>query len=95
VTRHGQTKKGGANGTTPDSIHQPELHRSQILRGGSFLTLHDLEFDGLSFAQSVKAVALNDAVVYEDVVTSFALDKSIAFRIVEPFHGSGYAISHV
>ena len=70
------------------------LHRRQVLSGGPLLALNHFEFNRLAFAQGAEAFGLNDAVVHEDVVTAFPLDEAIAFSIVEPFHGSGYAVSN-
>ena len=47
-------------------------------------TVDDLELDRLAFFERPEAGALNRREVNEDVVTSFALDETVTFRVVEP-----------
>jgi hypothetical protein len=55
----------------------------------AFIALRNFEFYILAFIQSLKAFALDSAVVYEDVTASFLLDEAVTFGIVEPFYFAG------
>src|SRR5262249_20082498 len=56
----------------------------------SFRTLHDLEFDRISFLQSTVAVANDCGVVDKDIGAVIAPDKSVSFGIIEPFDRSSH-----
>jgi len=52
----------------------------------AFRALLDLEFDHLAFVQCLVSVHLNGGEVNEHVFARLALDETIAFGSVKPFH---------
>src|ERR1044071_1788509 len=60
-----------------------------VLRGGSLLSLHDLELDALAFGEGLESAALNGGVVHEAILlTVLGRDEAEALRVVEPLHGA-------
>ena len=57
-----------------------------MIRLRSLAPLNDVELDLISFVQALVAIALNGAVMNEDVCSAFALEKAVAFQVVEPLH---------
>ena len=55
---------------------------------GAFLTLDNFKLDLLAVGERAEALAANGAMVDEDVVAAFALDKTEALGVVKPFDGS-------
>src|SRR5262245_57954031 len=46
--------------------------------------INDLEFDRLALFEGSKSRALNRGVVHEDIAAAFALDETVALRVIEP-----------
>jgi len=61
---------------------------------GSFLALHDIELDVVTFLQAFIAVDLNCAVMYEHIGAIVPPYESISFSVVEPFDLT-FILSHV
>ena len=57
-----------------------------MIRLRTLAPLNDVELDLISFVQTLVAIALNGAVMNEDVCSAFAPEKAVAFRVVEPLH---------
>jgi hypothetical protein len=57
-----------------------------VIRLRTLAPLNDVELDLISFVQTFVAIALNGAVMNEDVCSAFAPEKAVAFRVVEPLH---------
>ena len=57
-----------------------------MIRLRTLAPLNDVELDLISFVQTFVAIALNGAVMNEDVCSAFAPEKAVAFRVVEPLH---------
>jgi hypothetical protein len=68
-----------------------KLHLHYILSLRAFWTLRDLEFDLLALFEGLEAVALNGAIVNEDVRGAWLLNKTIALRVIEPLDLAGYS----
>ncbi len=60
---------------------------------GTFVSLHDLELDVVAFLQALVTIALDGAVVHEDIRTVFAADESVALGVIEPLDLS-FVLSH-
>src|SRR5436190_11279612 len=61
-----------------------------VLRRRAFLTLHEIEFHGLSLGQTLEAIALDRAVMHEAVfVTAVGRDEAKTLGVVEPLHLAG------
>ncbi len=52
----------------------------------TFRSLHNLEFDHISFLQSAVAVSNDGRVVDEDIGPIVTPDKTVTFRVIEPFY---------
>jgi hypothetical protein len=55
---------------------------------GTFSSLNDVEFDLIAFFEALVALALNGAVVYEDVCPALAAEEAVTFCVVEPLYGA-------
>jgi hypothetical protein len=55
---------------------------------GTFTPLYDVEFHLISFFEALVALALNGAVVNEDVGPALAAEKAVTFCVVEPLYGA-------
>lgn len=55
---------------------------------GTFLPVDNLELDSIALLQAFVAVRNQSTVVYEDVWSVIAPDKSKTFGVVEPLYGS-------
>jgi hypothetical protein len=60
-----------------------------VLRLGSFLTLGYFHGNFLSFFEGFESFHLDCTVVYENILSTFTLDKTKSLVIIEPFNGSG------
>ena len=56
--------------------------------------IHNRKFNELSLFEGTIAFGLDGAVVDENVRGAFTLDKSVAFRVVEPFDLALFAFAH-
>src|SRR5262249_460824 len=80
---------------SPRRIDEKGTRRSttqlgHVLRGGAFLTLHDVELDALAFGEGLEAATLDRGVVDEAILLSlFRRDEAEGLRIVEPLDGAG------
>src|SRR5690242_6465383 len=60
-----------------------------MLGGGAFLSLHDVELDGLAFRERLVTIALDGGMMHEAILLSIvARDEAKSFRVVEPLHGA-------
>src|SRR5215470_12239457 len=50
----------------------------------TFRSVHDLEFDFLPFVERLKAFALDDRKMHEDVFPTRLFDETVAFPIIKP-----------
>ena len=57
----------------------------------SLRTLRHLELDFLTFFEGLEAIALNGAVMNEDVGRAWLLNEAIALRVVKPLDLTGYS----
>jgi hypothetical protein len=53
--------------------------------------LRHFKLDFLSLFEGLEAIALNGAVVYEDVRRARLLDETITLRVVKPLDLTGYS----
>src|SRR4029079_17870006 len=61
-----------------------------VLRGRALLTLHEVEFHGLPFSETLEAIAMDRAVVHEAILVSgVGRDEPKPLRVVEQIHFSG------
>ena len=67
------------------------LHLDHFFCLWSFRALRHFKLDFLTFFKSLEAVALNGAVVNEDVRRAGLLNKAVALRIVKPLDLAGYS----
>ena len=65
------------------------LHLDHFLGLRAFRPLRDLELDLLPLIEGLEAVALDGAVVNEDVGRAGLLDEAVALRVVEPLDLTG------
>jgi len=66
------------------------LLRVDVFRLRAFLAVCDSELNLLAVGQGLESVTLNSAEVYKDIRPVFLCDKSIAFGLIEPLHGTRY-----
>ena len=59
-----------------------------VCRLRSFLSLHDLELDGIAFLQAFIAFGRNCTVVNKHIGPIITPDKSVTLRVIEPLDGS-------
>ncbi len=52
------------------------------------LSFHNIKLNALPLFQCAESVAENCGVVYENVIATLDLDKSVTFFGIEPFHSS-------
>ena len=55
---------------------------------GPFFSLRNFHADLLAFLQGFESIHLNSGVVYENIRSTFLLNKSVTLAVIEPFHGS-------
>jgi hypothetical protein len=55
---------------------------------GTLTPLNDVEFDLIAFFEALIALALNGAVMYEDVCPALAAEEAVTFCVVEPLYGA-------
>jgi hypothetical protein len=55
---------------------------------GTFGSLNDVEFNLITFFEALVALALNGAVVYEDVCPALTAEEAVTFCVVEPLYGA-------
>ena len=55
---------------------------------GTLRSLDDVEFDLVALFEALVALALNGAVVYEDVRPALAAEESVTLCVVEPLYGA-------
>ena len=67
------------------------LHLRDLFSLGSLWALGYLKLDFLTLFESLKAVALDSAIVNKDVRRAWLLDKTITLRIVKPLDLTGYS----
>jgi hypothetical protein len=89
-----KTKRDAPRGA---SLSQPQgqilIAVSDVYRAKAFLALFGLVLDLLALLKGTKTVALNRALMDEDVVpTIFLFDKTETLGVIEPFY---CAFSHV
>ena len=46
----------------------------------------DIELDRITFRQGLETLSLDRGVVYEDVIATIVLDKTVALVVVEPLY---------
>jgi hypothetical protein len=54
----------------------------------AFLAICNRKLNLLTITQGFEPVALNGAEVYKDIWTIFLCDKTVAFGLIEPLHGT-------
>ena len=94
---HGEPKDKGprqySSGGAPISIGcrvESALDRHNILGGRALLALNHIEVDLLTLGERLEALALNRAVVAEDILLAVvAGDEAEALLVVEPLYSSG------
>ncbi len=52
----------------------------------SLRSFRNIEFDRVTFRQGLETLSLDCGVVYEDVIATIMLDKTVAFVIVKPLY---------
>lgn len=62
------------------------LQAHDLVRLRSFISLHDVELDGIAFLEALIPVRLNRRVMYEHIGTIIAPNESEPFCIIEPLH---------
>jgi hypothetical protein len=67
------------------------LHLGHFFGLRSFRSLRNLELDFLTLFESLEAVALNGAVVNEDVGRAGLFNEAVALRVVKPLDLTGYS----
>jgi hypothetical protein len=67
------------------------LHLRNFFGLWSFRALRHLKLNFLALFKSLEAVALNGAVVNEDVRRAWLLDETITLRVVKPLDLTGYS----
>src|SRR5581483_4031920 len=60
------------------------LDRANVLRLPALRALHNVELNLLAFLQRAKTVALDGAVMHENIFTAGAAQKAKALRVVKP-----------
>lgn len=60
---------------------------------GTALTFHDVELNALAFFQSAESITQDSGVMYEHVVATFNLDKTVTFFGVKPLYCSLHNIA--
>ncbi len=85
-----KTKKAGMKPafTQPSS----RLRRYDILGLRTFLALSHDKRNLLSFGKGLEAATLDSAEVRKYIGAAFTLDKTEAFRFVEPLNGTAYCL---
>jgi hypothetical protein len=81
----------------PQVLHQPAgllLQPHYILSLQALVTLDLGVFDLLSLCQGAMTFAANGTVMHEHIGAISALNKTVAFGVVEPFHTACYARTH-
>jgi hypothetical protein len=64
------------------------LKLNHVCRLESLRAPHDFELDGRTFLKATITVSLDRGKVYEDVLATLPLDKTIPLACIEPFNGS-------
>lgn len=59
---------------------------ANVGRLGTFLSLSNLELDGVSFLQALITFSRDRTVMHKDVGSIVTTDEAVAFGIVKPFH---------
>jgi hypothetical protein len=59
-----------------------------LIRLGSFGSLDDVELDLIALLQALVPLALDGAVMNEDVCPAVAAEEAVALCIVKPFYGA-------
>ena len=62
------------------------LYFCNVYRLWSFVSLCDLEFDGLTLVKSFKTVALDSGIVDKNIPTAFFFNEPVALRVIEPLN---------
>jgi hypothetical protein len=70
------------------------LQGHDFLRLRALLTFRDDELHTLAFVQGAESFHHDGAVVHENVFAGIALDKAVALRTIEPFHGALFFLGH-
>jgi hypothetical protein len=55
---------------------------------GTFTSLDDVEFNLVALFEALVALALNGAVVYENVCPALTAEEAVTFCVVEPLDGA-------
>src|SRR5215471_9018191 len=64
------------------------LERLNVRSLPTLRPLNDVELNGLTFLQTLKAIGVNGGVVHEDIFTILARDEPEPFCVVKPLHCS-------
>lgn len=64
------------------------LQLCYILSLESFGAFSHFEFNTVAFVERFEATALNGAVMHKDIISGITADKTIAFFVIKPLHGS-------
>ena len=70
------------------SFGQCSRRLNDVRRLRSFLSLHDLELDGIAFLKAFIAFGRNCTVVNKYIGPIITPDKSVTLRVIEPLDGS-------
>jgi hypothetical protein len=98
TARHTESPKPKAGKAGPlcrrDKMEAKDRLPGRFLDVGSlrtFRSLHNFEFDHISFLQSAVAVSNDGGIVDEDIGAIVAPDEAVTFRVIEPFYGATQA----
>jgi hypothetical protein len=68
------------------------LDDRQVLRGRTFLSVHDVEFDSSSLVEALEALSLDRTVVAEDILLAIITgEEAEALFVIEPFDCTNYS----
>ena len=89
-----KTKAGKENAFAGAEKWRREALPARFLHVGSlrtFRSLHDLEFDRISFLQSAITLSHNGRIVNENIRAIVTADEAVPLGVIEPFHGAAQA----
>jgi hypothetical protein len=85
-------KKAGGGTRSADRISAMQIKLTRRLGDvgclGTFRSLDNLKFDGVSFLQRAIAIANNCGVMNKHIRSIFSSDEAVSFRVIEPLYRS-------